>query len=199
MNEPRTTLDDAGFAVADGFIEVHGYSEITGEYVGTYDAYTVIGTGIPGSSTVTPPPETGTGQVAVWNGSEWRTEEDHRGETVYSTENQQSFIVEAIGPYPSGFTPLKPESQFDKWDGDKWVLDEQAQGESAVSDAENKKQQLINDATQRIVVWQTKLLMGRKLTESEMAALNQWMDYIDALDAVDTSTAPDIEWPESPA
>lgn len=199
MNQPRTSLDEGGFAVSDGYITVYSYNDITGEFVGAMDAYTVIGTGIPGSSTLTEPPETAAGEVALWDGSDWRIEEDHRGETVYSTENQQSFVIEAIGPYPSGFTPLKPESQFDRWDGDKWVLDEQAQEESAISDADNKKQQLINDATQRIVVWQTKLLMGRKLTAAEMASLNQWMDYIDALYAVDTSTAPGIEWPESPA
>ncbi|MEP9063937.1 tail fiber assembly protein, partial [Enterobacter roggenkampii] len=48
------------------------------------------------------------------------------------------------------------------------------------------------------VVWQTKLLMGRTLTDSEPAKLNAWMDYIDAVQAIDTSTAPDVIWPEPP-
>ncbi|MEQ3426368.1 tail fiber assembly protein, partial [Citrobacter braakii] len=30
------------------------------------------------------------------------------------------------------------------------------------------------------------------------ASLNTWMDYIDAVTAIDTSTAPDISWPELP-
>ncbi|HAW6069133.1 TPA: tail fiber assembly protein, partial [Escherichia coli] len=53
-------------------------------------------------------------------------------------------------------------------------------------------------ATTKIVVWQTKLLMGRKLTDEESTQLNAWMDYIDAVTATDTSTAPDVIWPELP-
>lgn len=65
--------------------------------------------------------------------------------------------------------------------------------------AEDQKRGLIEKATTAIVVWQTKLMMGRKLTAKETASLNAWMDYIDELNAVDTSTAPDITWPEAPA
>lgn len=70
--------------------------------------------------------------------------------------------------------------------------------EELIAAAESDRQSRIDYATSQIVVWQTKLLMGRKLTTSEMAQLNAWMDYIDALAAVDTSTAPDIDWPEQP-
>lgn len=35
---------------------------------------------------------------------------------------------------------------------------------------------------------QTKLLMGRKLTDTETEQLNAWMDYIDELSAIDTGT-----------
>lgn len=66
----------------------------------------------------------------------------------------------------------------------------------AIADAE--KQNRLSYATNKIVVWQTKLLMGRTLTDSESAKLNAWMDYIDAVQAIDTSTAPDIEWPDMP-
>lgn len=67
-----------------------------------------------------------------------------------------------------------------------------------VAEAEAEKRARIDAATSRIVVWQTKLLMGRKLTDGESASLNAWMDYIDAVTAIDTSTAPDISWPELP-
>lgn len=67
-----------------------------------------------------------------------------------------------------------------------------------VAAADVEKSARLEAAKTAIVVWQTKLLMGRKLTESETALLNKWMDYIDAVTAVDTSTAPDIVWPEQP-
>ena len=68
--------------------------------------------------------------------------------------------------------------------------------EQRIAQAELHKQFLLDEATQRITIWQTKLLMGRKLTDNESSSLNAWMDYIDAVTAVDTSTAPDIVWPE---
>ena len=71
--------------------------------------------------------------------------------------------------------------------------------EEYVARAETEKQSRLDDAAARIVIWQTKLLMGRALTPDETASLNSWMDYIDAVTAIDTSTAPDINWPEIPA
>ena len=67
-----------------------------------------------------------------------------------------------------------------------------------IASADAEKQNRLSYATNKIVVWQTKLLMGRTLTDSESAELNAWMEYIDAVQAIDTSTAPDIEWPVSP-
>ena len=67
-----------------------------------------------------------------------------------------------------------------------------------IASADAEKQNRLSYATNKIVVWQTKLLMGRTLTDSESEKLNAWMDYIDAVQAIDTSTAPDIEWPVAP-
>ncbi|HFJ7120553.1 TPA: tail fiber assembly protein, partial [Escherichia coli] len=36
------------------------------------------------------------------------------------------------------------------------------------------------------------------LTQAETTRLNAVLDYIDALEMVDTSSAPDIEWPTPP-
>lgn len=64
--------------------------------------------------------------------------------------------------------------------------------------AQEEKQSLIDSATQSITVWQTKLLIGRKLTDAETASLNAWMDYIDVLNDTDISDAPDVQWPTKP-
>lgn len=45
--------------------------------------------------------------------------------------------------------------------------------------------------------WPGKAAMGR-LSDSEKAQYNEWLDYLDALEAVDTYTAPGINWPTSP-
>ena len=41
------------------------------------------------------------------------------------------------------------------------------------------------------------MALGR-LSDEDKQSFNEWLDYMDALEAVDTSTAPDITWPEIP-
>ncbi|MCQ0121773.1 tail fiber assembly protein [Escherichia coli] len=46
--------------------------------------------------------------------------------------------------------------------------------------------------------WPGKASIGR-LKGDELAQYNLWLDYLDALEAIDTSCAPDINWPTPPA
>ena len=68
----------------------------------------------------------------------------------------------------------------------------------AIADAE--KQSLIDQANEYInsKQWPGKAAMGR-LKEAEKAQYNAWLDCLDALEAIDTSSAPDIKWPTLPA
>lgn len=45
--------------------------------------------------------------------------------------------------------------------------------------------------------WPGKAAIGR-LKSEELAQYNLWLDYLDTLELVDTSSAPDIEWPTPP-
>ncbi|NVG33499.1 tail fiber assembly protein, partial [Escherichia coli] len=64
---------------------------------------------------------------------------------------------------------------------------------------EVRRQSLIDAAMASISLIQLKLQAGRKLTQAETTRLNAVLDYLDALEMVDTSGAPDIEWPTPPA
>ena len=70
--------------------------------------------------------------------------------------------------------------------------------EELIAEADAEKQSRLDYASSKIVIWQTKLLIGRKLTSDETASLNAWMDFIDAVSTVDIEAAPDIIWPEIP-
>lgn len=72
--------------------------------------------------------------------------------------------------------------------------------EELVRQAEVEKLTLINDANSYIDgnQWPSKLALGR-LSDDDKALFNEWLDYLDALGAVDTSTAPNITWPVPPA
>ncbi|HFI7687948.1 tail fiber assembly protein, partial [Escherichia coli] len=138
------------------------------------------------------------GRVAVFTGKGWSHEEDHRNETVYSIENGAAVTVDYIGAIKNGYVTLSPLTPYDKWDGEKWVTDTEAQHGAAVEAAEAQRQSLIDAAMASISLIQLKLQAGRKLTQAETTRLNAVLDYIDAVTAIDTSTAPDVIWPELP-
>ncbi|MCC8379142.1 tail fiber assembly protein [Xenorhabdus sp. PB30.3] len=64
-------------------------------------------------------------------------------------------------------------------------------------DAEKFKKSLISDAQKNMQLLQTKLLMGR-ISETERKKLNQWLDYVEAVEVLDISAVSDIQWPEHP-
>ncbi|MDV0595751.1 MULTISPECIES: tail fiber assembly protein [unclassified Enterobacter] len=71
--------------------------------------------------------------------------------------------------------------------------------EEEVENADEKKQSLIEQANAYInsKQWPGKASLGR-LTDDELIQYNIWLDYLDELEAIDTSKAPDITWPDKP-
>ncbi len=78
------------------------------------------------------------------------------------------------------------------------MTDTEAQRSAALDAAEVKRQSLIDAAMASISLIQLKLQAGRKLTQPENTRLNAVLDYIDAVAATDSSSAPDVIWPELP-
>ena len=67
----------------------------------------------------------------------------------------------------------------------------------AVQEAENQKAQLMAESAEAIREWQTDLLLGI-ISDADKARLIAWRSYAKKLEAVDTSPAPDVIWPELP-
>lgn len=67
-----------------------------------------------------------------------------------------------------------------------------------ITEAESQKQSLIYEANTKISVLQDAVDL-EMATEEEVALLKEWKKYRVLLNRVDTSTAPDIEWPEKPS
>ncbi|HCJ8788616.1 TPA: tail fiber assembly protein [Escherichia coli] len=200
MTTKEINLDENGFATESGFITVYNYDGVTREYIGLSVEYLPVGVGVPGNSCVDAPISKKDG-FAVCRTADltgWEYVADHRGETVYSTETGEPVAVSQLGEYPEGTTTKAPDTPYDKWDGQKWVTDADAQHSAALDAAEVKRQSLIDAAMASISLIQLKLQAGRKLTQAETTRLNAALDYIDAVTATDTSTAPDVIWPELP-
>ncbi|MBY4840973.1 MULTISPECIES: tail fiber assembly protein [unclassified Pantoea] len=90
-----------------------------------------------------------------------------------------------------------------EWDDGKktWFMSDAAKAQQQAQDianAERQRQTLTEEATQKISLLQTKVMIGRALLDNEKQTLNIWLDYIDQLNLVDVSAAPGISWPLKP-
>ncbi|HAM5843905.1 TPA: tail fiber assembly protein [Escherichia coli] len=200
MTTKEITLDENGFATEAGFITVYSYDGETREYLSSSVEYLPFGVGVPANSCIDAPISKKDG-FAVCRKADltgWEYVADHRGETVYNTENGDEITIAEMGDYPENTTTIAPLTPYDKWDGEKWVTDTEAQHGAAVEAAEAQRQSLIDAAMASISLIQLKLQAGSKLTQAETARLNAVLDYIDALELVDISCAPDVIWPELP-
>ncbi|WP_420029703.1 tail fiber assembly protein [Moellerella wisconsensis] len=69
--------------------------------------------------------------------------------------------------------------------------------EQQTSNAVQQKQSLLSEATENIAVLQDAVDLSMA-TDQEVALLKEWKTYRVYLNRVDTSLAPDIEWPQRP-
>ena len=190
-------FDKNGNATETHIVAVSGFDHATGEHVATYDVRILKGTGIPGYSTVTLAPMADDGYAVCWNGSEWVQVLDLRGKTAYKKSDRTPETVRSLGPLDDAYTLLAPETPFDKWNGSDWVTDTDAQHAADVAAAELTKQNLLAYARETISIWQTELQLG-SISEEDKNQLIAWLAYIKEVQAVDTSNAPTINWPEQP-
>lgn len=98
-------------------------------------------------------------------------------------------------------TPPEGKARGANDDGQpEWVDIPPMAPEEAILLATAQKQNLIDNANEYMnsKQWPGKAAIGR-LKGDELAQYNLWLNYLDALELVDTSGAPDNEWPTPPA
>ena len=112
-----------------------------------------------------------------------------------AVEVDEQVYIEFSGLPPKGKIRIAGENGFPAWSEIPPPTHEEQ-----IAAAELKKQQLINQSNEYMNTkqWPGKAAIGR-LKGEELAQYNLWLDYLDALELVDTSSAPEIEWPTPPA
>ncbi|WP_316376011.1 tail fiber assembly protein [Enterobacter kobei] len=195
----QAKLNSEFVATVAGDITVYNYDGETREYLSTSVEYLAVGVGLPANSCTDAPGESKDNFVICRTAdfTAWEYVADHRGETVYSTETGDAMMVSLPGDYPEGTTPLAPSTPYDTWNGSEWVTDTEAQHAADVGAAEQQKAALLLEAQATISLWQTELQLGI-ISDEDKASLIAWMNYIKAVQAVDTSKAPDVTWPDKP-
>ncbi|QOY16570.1 hypothetical protein F3K31_22685 [Escherichia coli] len=180
-------------------IKIYNLLAGTNEFIGEGDAYIPPHTGLPANSTDIAPPDIPAGFVAVFNSDEssWHLVEDHRGKTVYDVASGNALFISELGPLPENVTWLSPEGEFQKWNGTAWVKDTEAEKLFRIREAEETKNSLMQAANEHIAPLQDAVDL-EIATEEENSLLEAWKKYRVLLNRVNTTTAPDIEWPVAP-
>ncbi|MGT3357104.1 tail fiber assembly protein [Yersinia enterocolitica] len=180
-------------------VTVFNYHYETKEFVGKSNYYIAPYTGLPASCTEIKPLPAKKGYAVIFNedAQQWKYTEDYRGTEAYDTQTGYSRPVITLGPLPEGFTSQAPTSQFDRWDGSRWVKDEDAEKRYHLAEAEQKKRALLNEASAKIQTLQDSIELGLA-TETTEAELLAWRKYRVQLNQLDISAAPDIDWPPMP-
>ena len=182
-----------------GTATVYNFDGTSREYIGSTVEYFAIGVGIPADSALDEPLAAKPGFAVRRNASldGWEYAPDYRGSDVYEKSTGKKRTLTQLGDYPDDVTPLAPATPYDVWNGSAWVTDEAAQHVAQIAQAEQTRARLLNKAKYTINLWQTELQLGI-ISDDDKAQLIVWMRYIQALQKVDTKTAPDIAWPEQP-
>ena len=116
---------------------------------------------------------------------EWLLVEDHRDKTVYNIETQESSKVDYLGPIKEGFTMMEP-SQFSKWNGEKWVLDENEEKAFKIKQNKSLKNSLLNEANENISILQDAIDLDMA-EDGDEDKLKTWKKYRVLLNRIDTS------------
>ena len=182
-----------------GNITVYNYDGETREYISASTEYLAVGVGIPAYSCLDAPGTSKAGYTICRSVDlkSWEYVSDHRGEIVYNTETGDAKEITALGDYPENTTTIAPLTPYDKWDGEKWVTDINAQHVAEVEAAEQQKSVQLLFAKEKIILWQTELQLGI-ISDEDKEKLISWVNYIKAVQAVDTQKAHNIIWPKKP-
>ncbi|WP_336298609.1 tail fiber assembly protein [Providencia sp. PROV174] len=196
----KAEFDNNGLAIIAGWAEVYLCDPITREYVRASLDNVPFGGSVVADAYLDKPDLPTKENVAILRSEDeksWVHVADYRGKTAYSTETRQPMDVDFIGELPSNLTLLEPKTEFDKWNGKKWVTDTEAQKAMLIEQAEQEKTQHLEEAEQNILMLERKVRLGMATAE-EIELLKQWEIYSVKVSDIDTSTAPDIEWPVKP-
>lgn len=127
----------------------------------------------------------------------WELMEDHRGKTVYETKTGAAIYISELGALSPDVTAISPEGDYQKWNGNAWVNDENAERDALVRAAESQKKEQIAYAGEIIATLQDAVDLDMA-TEEEKLSLTHWKKYRVLLNRIQPEDAPDIEWPEMP-
>ncbi|NRN30664.1 tail fiber assembly protein [Photorhabdus heterorhabditis] len=207
MTEQKYSLDHEtailgkdGLATQAGWIKVYHSNQITREFIASDIEYVMLGVSLSAGAYSDAPELPSSPDEAVCRSEDklcWEIVPDYRGKTAYDTQTRAPTEITEIGELPNTLTFKKPPTDFDKWDGKEWVVDKDLLKSHQINEAKQQQAALLQQANETLSLLQDSVDL-EVATDSEKAALLEWKKYRVLLTRVDTSQAPNVEWPEQP-
>ena len=196
LQPPLAVLGDNGLTISAGWAVVYNVDS-NGEFLQATYQYLPVGVGLPANAYLDAPNSVNDDRAIIHNGQNWTYPPDYRGQKIYSTVTGSESVVTDVGEIPADFTFLQPGSEFDRWDGEQWVLDTEKQRKHYIAAATANKKQLLAYANEQIGYLQD-AIDADLVTDNEKTLFAEWKKYRVLLNRVDVNLAPDIEWPTEP-
>ena len=196
LQPQSAVLDNNGLTISAGWAVVYNV-DAKGELLQATYQYLPIGVGLPANAYLDAPKSVKDNQAIIHNGQQWTYPKDLRGTIIYSTETGAEITMQEVGEIPDGYTALKPTSEFDSWNGEKWVLDTEKQHQHDVDIATSQKKQLLSEANEQISYLQDAVDTDIA-TDAEIELFSALKKYRALVNRIDVQQAPEITWPEKP-
>ena len=189
-------LDKNGLTITAGWAIIYNV-DAKGEFSQATYQYLPVGVGLPANAYLDAPKGVKDNQAIIHNGQKWTYPKDFRGQKVYSIITGAETTITEIGDIADNYTLLKPASEFDSWDGEKWVLDTEKQHQHDINVATSQKKQLLSEVNAQIEYLQD-AIDADIATDAEKSLFAALKKYRVLLNRIDVNQAPDIEWPIKP-
>ena len=196
LQPASAVLNKNGLTIKAGWAIIYNV-DTKGEFSQATYQYLPVGVGLPAHAYLEVPKNVQDNQAIIHNGQQWTYPTDLRGTKIYSTETGAETTMQEVGDIPEGYTTLQPSSEFDIWDGEKWVLDTEKQHQNDIDETTSQKKQLLSKATEQISYLQDAVDL-QIATEQETQLLAEWKKYRALLNRIDVQQAPNIDWPKQP-
>ncbi|QYN44512.1 tail fiber assembly protein [Gilliamella sp. ESL0441] len=141
------------------------------------------------------PPEFKNGCWPCEQNGTWILVEDNRGKTVYNINTKESSTVDYLGKIKEGHTQLEP-FEFCKWDGKKWILDEEEKRDFKIKKNVTIRDSLLNEANAEIEIINRAVKLHRA-SEEDKQRLNKLEIYTIDLYELDLNNI-DVVFPDKP-
>ena len=196
LQPEAAVLDENGLTTKAGWAIIYNVDE-KGEFLQATYQFLPVGVGLPANAYLDAPKSVKYNQAIIHNGQKWTYPKDFRGQKIYSIITGTEITITEIGDIPDDYTLLKPASEFDSWDGEKWVLDTEKQHQHDINVATSQKKQLLSDVNEQISYLQD-AIDADIATDAEKTRFAALKKYRVLLTRIDVNQAPDIEWPVKP-